>query len=70
MEGAMPQDVIGPWLPEPRRMEVFHLLVLAQDLQMTVADSRAMVAARHGLTPDQIRCIEREGLERSWPPLA
>jgi hypothetical protein len=65
----MPQDGIGPWLPESRRMEVFHLLVFAQDLRMTVAASREMVAARHGLTLDQVRSIEREGLERGWPPL-
>jgi hypothetical protein len=65
----MSQDLIGPSLLEPRRMENFHLLVLAQDLQMTVAESREMVVTRHGLTLDQVRSIEREGLQRGWPPL-
>jgi hypothetical protein len=65
----MPQRGTDPWLSERRRKEIFHLLVLAQDVRMSVAESREMVAARYGLTLDRVRSIEREGLERGWPPL-
>jgi hypothetical protein len=57
------------FLPEPRRREVFRLLVTAQDLEMTVAESRRMVADTCGLNQGQVMQIEREGLEAGWPPL-
>ena len=53
----------------PRRMEVFRALVEAQDGDMSVAQSRALVAERFGLTEHQVRRIEREGLDAQWPPL-
>src|SRR5262249_20949381 len=52
-----------------RRREVFRLLVTAQDLAMTVAESRQMVAYTCRLTESQVIRIEREGLAGSWPPL-
>jgi hypothetical protein len=44
-------------------------LVEAQDRDMTVAQSRKLVADRFGLSESQVRAIEREGLDRQWPPL-
>jgi hypothetical protein len=56
-------------LSEPRRKEVFRRLIIAQDLAMSVAESREMVRDRFGLTEGDVLRIEREGLERDWPPL-
>src|SRR5262245_53112305 len=67
--GSMSQQHGGEDLPEPRRQEVFRLLVVAQDLQMSVAESREMVCGRFGLTEGQVRGIEREGFTARWPPL-
>jgi hypothetical protein len=60
---------VEQFLPEPRRREVFRLLVTAQDLEMTVAESRQMVVDICGLNQRQVIQIEREGLEGRWPPL-
>jgi hypothetical protein len=65
----MSEREAGDGLPEPRRREVFLALVDAQDHDMTVAHSRQLVATQFGLTEDQVRRIEREGLDRQWPPL-
>ncbi len=51
------------------RMEVFQALVEAQDRNMTVAQSRKTVAERFGIGEEQVRRIEREGLDGNWPPL-
>lgn len=56
-------------LPEDRRKEIFLALVEAQDQAMSVAQSRKVVAERFEVTEDQVRRIEREGLENGWPPL-
>jgi hypothetical protein len=55
--------------PEPRRKEIFQALVEAQDQHMSVALSRKVIAKRFGVSENQIRDIEREGLEAQWPPL-
>jgi hypothetical protein len=41
----------------------------AQDHEMSVAQSRKLVAEQFGVTENEVRHIEREGLERKWPPL-
>ncbi len=51
------------------RMEVFQALVEAQDRNMTAAQSRKKIAERFGISEEQVRRIEREGLEGDWPPL-
>jgi hypothetical protein len=51
------------------RKEVFRALVVAQDAGMAVAQSRKAVAERFGLREEQVRRIEREGLDGGWPPL-
>jgi hypothetical protein len=56
-------------LSQAERMEVFLALVEAQDRDMTVAQSRKAVAERFGIEEEQVRRIEREGLEGNWPPL-
>jgi hypothetical protein len=56
-------------IPESRRKEIFLALVEAQDRAMPVAESRAAVARQFGITGEQLREIEREGLNETWPPL-
>jgi hypothetical protein len=56
-------------LPESVRKEIFLALVEAQDHEMSVAQSRKLIAERFGVSDTQLRQIEREGLDREWPPL-
>jgi hypothetical protein len=52
-----------------KRMELFLTLVEAQDGDMTVPQSRQMVAERFGVSEQVVRQVEREGLDGNWPPL-
>jgi hypothetical protein len=45
---------------------MFHLLVTAQDIEMSVAESRRMITDKFGVSEDQVRRIEREGMQRGW----
>ena len=65
----MPQHNVEEALSEARRMEIFLALVETQDQDVGVARSRQMVATRFGVSEDQIRRIEQEGLDHEWPPL-
>jgi hypothetical protein len=65
----MMQDKGDEQLSEDRRKEVFLALVDAQDHEMDVAPSRSLVAQRFGVSENQVREIEREGIELQWPPL-
>jgi hypothetical protein len=56
-------------LPEDRRQLIFADLVAAQDAGAAVPDSRAIVAAKYGITIEVVRQVEREGLDKEWPPL-
>jgi DNA-directed RNA polymerase sigma subunit (sigma70/sigma32) len=56
-------------LAEERRKEIFQELVEAQDREMSVAESRRLVAHKFGISEAEVRQIEREGLDRLWPPL-
>jgi hypothetical protein len=56
-------------LPEERRREIFLALVEAQDEDQGVPQSREAVARRFDLSVAEVRQIEREGLDASWPPL-
>jgi hypothetical protein len=56
-------------LPEDRRRVVFAALVEAEDNGAPVRMARECVAFRFGISPEQMRCIEREGLDQHWPPL-
>ena len=64
----MPQN-LEEVLPEPRRMEIFLALVETQDQDVGVARSRQLVANRFGVSEEQVKRIEQEGLDREWPPL-
>jgi hypothetical protein len=65
----MPDSDVEDPLPEPRRREIFMALVEAQDQDMSVAQSRKVIAERFGLTDRQLKQIEQEGLDQEWPPL-
>jgi len=56
-------------LNEARRQQIFQALVYAQDEQASVLQSRRQVAAQFGITEEDLRKIEREGLDHTWPPL-
>jgi hypothetical protein len=56
-------------LPEDRRREIFLALVDAQDRELGVVQSRRLIAEKFGVSEGQVRQIEREGLDRQWPPL-
>ena len=64
----MPEPATAP-LPEERRKEIFQELVEAQDREMSVAESRRLVANKFRISEAEVRQIEREGLDRLWPPL-
>jgi hypothetical protein len=56
-------------LSDERRQEIFYALVTAQDQEMEVSQSRQYVAQRYGVPEAQVKEIEREGLDKDWPPL-
>jgi hypothetical protein len=65
----MIQEKAAVDLPESRRRELFHLLVVAQDYAMSVTEAREMACDLFGLEETQVVQIEQEGLESTWPPL-
>jgi hypothetical protein len=65
----MTQDQGDEQLSEERRKEIFLALVDAQDHEMDVPQSRKLVVQRFGVRENQVRQIEREGMENQWPPL-
>ena len=56
-------------LSEDERRAAFLVLVEAQDAGKGVVLSRKEVAERFGITDREVRRIEQEGLDASWPPL-
>lgn len=58
-----------PDLTEARRRSIFAELVGAQDEGVDVPCSREMVARQHGVALDEVKEVEREGLDNQWPPL-
>ena len=62
-------------VPEPLRKEIFQALVEAQEQmeaqeqKVDVVRSRKLVAERFSINDNQVRQIEREGIEKQWPPL-
>jgi len=54
---------------EARRKEIFLALVEVQDQDVGVVRSRQVVAQRFGVSEQQVRQIEQEGLDQEWPPL-
>jgi hypothetical protein len=68
-ETEMPQQTVDKTVPEPERREIFLALVDAQDRELTVAQSRLLISEKFGVSENQVRDIEREGLDNGWPPL-
>jgi hypothetical protein len=68
-EGSMSQDEGKKALSEPQRRAIFLALVEAQDQQMSVLQSRKVVAKHFRVSDQQVRQIEQEGLDNGWPPL-
>ena len=56
-------------LSEERRKDIFRALVEAQDGGASVEESRRQVAQQFGVSEQEVRRIEREGLDKGWPPL-
>ena len=65
----MARNTVDDMPPEATRKEIFHALVDAQDQEMSVPQSRRWIAERFGVSEDQVRQIESEGLDAQWPPL-
>jgi hypothetical protein len=68
MEHAMSQKLSD--LSQEMRKEIFRELVETQDQAIGVKQSRKLICERFGLTDDDVREIEREGLDAEWPPLS
>jgi len=49
---------------------IFHALVETQDSGLAVADSKKKIAADYHLSREQLDLIEKEGVDKDWPPLA
>jgi hypothetical protein len=52
-----------------QRRAIFKAVLEAQDAGVGVAQSRLDVAARFAVTVEQVKEIEREGMDHEWPPL-
>lgn len=53
-----------------QRKSIFHALVSAQDEpEVTVIESKKRVAAQFHITKEQLELIEKEGVDKDWPPL-
>lgn len=53
-----------------QRKSIFHALVETQDSGIAVPESKKKVAAKYRLSKEQLDLIEKEGLDKDWPPLA
>src|SRR5262249_20138984 len=56
-------------IPQSERKAVFLALVQAQDGGMDAARSREDVAGRFSVSQEQVKRIEKEGIEAERPPL-
>jgi hypothetical protein len=48
---------------------LFYAVVRAQDSGLSVEASREAVAAQWGVTIDQVKEVERAGIDEQWAPL-
>ncbi len=53
-----------------QRQEIFHDLVLTQDMVTDVPRSRQIITEKYDIPEEQLRSIEEEGLDNEWPPLS
>jgi hypothetical protein len=54
---------------EAARKAIFATLVELQDRGLAVVPSRKKTAESFGITYQLVAEVEREGLEKEWPPL-
>lgn len=53
-----------------QRKSIFETLVNTQDAGgVTVLESKKQVAAQFHITKEQLDLIEKEGVDKDWPPL-
>ena len=57
-----------------QRKSIFLALVSAQDAAPSVGatailESKKTVALQYEITPEQLALIEKEGVDKEWPPL-
>jgi hypothetical protein len=53
-----------------QRKSIFHALVVAQDSEPgNVPESKKRVAAEFHISREQLDLIEKEGVDKDWPPL-
>jgi hypothetical protein len=57
-------------LTMPQRQEIFHFLVMTQDVVHNVRKSYQVVTEKFEINDKQLREIEDEGLDKEWPPLS
>jgi hypothetical protein len=65
----MANEKLDGLLSEDARKQIFLALVEAQDQSLGVEESRLQVAQQFSVSSNQVRLIEREGLDEQWPPL-
>jgi len=53
-----------------QRKSIFHALVSVQDAGTTVLESKKQVADQFRITKEQLDLIEKEGVDKDWPPLS
>jgi hypothetical protein len=54
-----------------QRKSIFHALVSVQDAgTLTIPESKKQVADQFRITKEQLDLIEKEGVDKDWPPLS
>jgi hypothetical protein len=55
--------------PDAARKAIFAALVALQDRGVAAGTSRRKVAESFGISDQLVAAVEREGLDKQWPPL-
>lgn len=56
-------------IPENTRKAIFRDLVEVEDGGANPVQAREEVALRYQVSPEDVRAIAMEGLDKTWPPL-
>ena len=56
-------------IPEETRKAIFRDVVDAEDHGEVQREARRKVAVKYAITVDDVRKIESEGIDKTWPPL-
>jgi hypothetical protein len=62
-----PDDVDS--MPVDDRRVIYSALVDARDQLMAAAQAHSAISQWFGVSADQVRSIEQEGVANEWPPL-